>query len=126
MTQKPDYARMRAVINKDAYVTGLFRLADAALAAEVGCKVGDPVGCAVFALAVDAGVDPAVIASGNSAAAYGAVDSLYGAEVCSLIWRTNDAFDDRPTRLRALNLLIDRFEKGVFEAVWPSDLDLWG
>ena len=126
MTQKPDYARMRAVINKDAYVTGLFRQADAALAAEVGCEVGDPVGCAVFALAVDAGVDPGFIANGNSNAAYAAVDSLYGAEVCNLIWHTNDAFDDRPTRLRALNLLIDRFEKGVFEAVWPSDPDLWG
>ena len=124
MTQKPDYARMRAVINKDAYVTGLVRLADPALAAEVGCEVGDPVGCAVFALAVDAGVDPNVIAKGDAFAAYVAVDNLYGSEVCNLIWHTNDAFVDRPTRLRALNLLIDRFEGGIFAPVWPSDPDL--
>ena len=124
LVPKPDYARMRAVINKDAYVTGLFRLADPALAAEVGCKAGDPVGCPVFALAVDAGVDPTVIVNGDANAAYHAVDSFYGSKVCDLIWRTNDAFVDRPTRLRALNLLIDRFERGLFEEVWPSDPDL--
>ena len=120
--QKVDYQRMRAVINNDAYTTGLVKRANIALAKAVGCKPGDLVGCAVFALAVDAGVSPEVIEDDHNQA-YIAVDKLYGSEACNLIWMTNDQFNDRHTRLRALNLLIDRFERGVFARVYRSDLE---
>lgn len=121
MATDSDYEHMRDVINKDAFVTGLVQRASPALARRAGCQPGDLVGCAVFSLAVDAGVNPEAIYA-ERFLAYAAVERKYGHQVVQALHITNDMFTTRPSRLRALNLLIDRFKRGVFLPVSRRDL----
>ena len=120
-----DKERMKRVIHTDAYVIGLIQAADPALALIVGCKVGDPVGCAIHSLALDLGVTirrtrdpnnpPTTRYDGGSNKfsysrnPYEAVRKGYGLteEQMESIFAANDRHFVHQTRLEALDNLVD-------------------
>jgi len=128
-------ARVIEIIKKDAWTTGLYEIADVGLAELAGCKVDGPIGCAVYSLAVAAGLPPwQPDASGRfSLQFHSYTPDLDHIKVCRACWRgtayvlperefgltrlqvchifaINDSHDNREERLAALLEFVGSFE----------------
>ena len=96
------------VIRQDAWVTGLYKTISSPIEAkEIGCQVGDVIGCAVYSLAIDLGALPPQ--PGEYTPDYYEVVRMgydLNEDQVHALWGVNDLFTDHSQRLKALHSVI--------------------